>query len=432
MGKLCVAALAISAAYQGWALVESVPGLVGTAYGWTIMVKLVLFAVLLAFAWANRYRLAPALLRENAGIAKAALVRSVAVQTMFGMAIIGAAAVLSSLPPSMHVQPYWPFADRFTLDTIGEDPDFQNEVLWATGALGVALALVVLAAVIRRRVRWAAAAGAVAIAWFAIPHLDLLFVPAYPTSYYSSPTNFAVTSIARGAELFPADCAACHGPTGRGDGPAAKTLPVPPADLTASHLWMHSDGELFWWLSHGMEGPEGQLAMPGFASVLTEDERWNLIDYIRAHNAGLVFARTGSWSPAVMAPELQATCEGGRSVTLQDLRGTFVRLVLGPAPAVPVPGLLTVTTAGGVPVPGTCVADDTLISRAYAVVSGAAPGDMAGEQFLIDGAGVLRAAWKPGAAPDWTDPQVLSGTIRELEAHPVSPAAPGGTMNMPM
>jgi hypothetical protein len=172
--------------------------------------------------------------------------------------------------------------------------------------------------------------------------------------------------------------------------------------------------------------------MPGFASVMTEDERWNLIDYIRAHNAGLVFAGTGSWSPAVMAPELQATCEGGRSVTLRDLRGTFVRLVLGPAPVVSVPGMVTVTTAGGAPAPGTSVADDTLISRAYAVVSGAAPGDVAGEKFLIDGAGVLRAARKPGATPDWNDPQVLSAMIRELEAHPVSPAAPGGSMNMPM
>ena len=35
-----------------------------------------------------------------------------------------------------------------------------------------------------------------------------------------------------GAEIFRAFCAACHGVEARGDGPTAKVLTVPPADLT--------------------------------------------------------------------------------------------------------------------------------------------------------------------------------------------------------
>jgi mono/diheme cytochrome c family protein len=35
-----------------------------------------------------------------------------------------------------------------------------------------------------------------------------------------------------GAEVFQRRCAACHGEGGRGDGPAAGALRVPPADLT--------------------------------------------------------------------------------------------------------------------------------------------------------------------------------------------------------
>jgi hypothetical protein len=190
MGKLCVPALAFSAAFQGWVLVESVPGLVGTACGWMVVVKLLLFAVLLGFAWANRYRLAPALLRDNPEIAKAALVRSVAVQTAFGVAIVFAAAVLSNLPPSMHVQPVWPFADRFTLDTLGEDPEFRDEVVRAAAALAAAAGLIVVAVVVRRRVWWATAAAAAAIAWFAIHHLDLLFVPAYPVDQLGQHVGF--------------------------------------------------------------------------------------------------------------------------------------------------------------------------------------------------------------------------------------------------
>ena len=35
-----------------------------------------------------------------------------------------------------------------------------------------------------------------------------------------------------GAEIFVRRCAACHGESGRGDGPASGALRVPPADLT--------------------------------------------------------------------------------------------------------------------------------------------------------------------------------------------------------
>ncbi len=81
---------------------------------------------------------------------------------------------------------------------------------------------------------------------------------------------------------------------------------MPPADLTAEHLWAHEDGELFWWLSHGIAAPDGSLAMPGFAAALTEDQRWALIDWVRANNAGVVWAATGAWPRPVQAPELQA------------------------------------------------------------------------------------------------------------------------------
>jgi len=40
------------------------------------------------------------------------------------------------------------------------------------------------------------------------------------------------TSAASGAEMYAQYCAACHGPSGKGDGPAASAFKTPPADLT--------------------------------------------------------------------------------------------------------------------------------------------------------------------------------------------------------
>ena len=40
------------------------------------------------------------------------------------------------------------------------------------------------------------------------------------------------TSATSGAEMYKEYCAACHGPNGKGDGPAASAFKTPPADLT--------------------------------------------------------------------------------------------------------------------------------------------------------------------------------------------------------
>lgn len=41
------------------------------------------------------------------------------------------------------------------------------------------------------------------------------------------------TSATSGKEMYLAYCATCHGKEGKGEGPVAKALKVPPADLTA-------------------------------------------------------------------------------------------------------------------------------------------------------------------------------------------------------
>ena len=422
LGIGCVLVIVATATLQASVLVGGLAGWVGTDYGRVACTKVVLLTLLVGFAVVNRQVLGPALSGARPERARRALAGSIALETVAGVLVVSAAALLSSVEPAMHQQPVWPFSVMPSLVTVNEDADFMREVLLAGGALAGGVVLVA-AAFALRRLRIPAVAVAAVIAWFALPHLDLLFVPAYPTSFFRSPTAFAATSIVRGAALYPDHCASCHGANGQGDGPLAAHLPVPPADLTAEHLWMHSDGELFWWLAHGIEAPEGGLAMPGFADTLSDDDRWALIDAIRAHNAGLVHHATGEWAPPLHAPELSATCRDGRTLTLADLRGHAVRVVFpGPNPPPPLPEADAVTIAIGKPAAGTpgqpaaaCSTDDPAVPAAYAIVLGVPEAELPGTSVLIDPNGWLRSN---DANP--SDPALLARLVQQICTHPLA------------
>ena len=113
------------------------------------------------------------------------------------------------------------------------------------GVLLTALAVFMLWASQRRRLPlWSAPVGLVLFACGAALCLRVVLVDAYPTSYVTNPMppNHAV--VEHGATLFRTHCMPCHGPTGRGDGPAAAALDAPPADLTAEHVDDHTDGDI--------------------------------------------------------------------------------------------------------------------------------------------------------------------------------------------
>jgi mono/diheme cytochrome c family protein len=407
LGMACVVVIAGTALFQFLVLMGGLPGLLGTAYGLVGLLKTLLFLLLLGFAAYNRFRLVPAL-------AKSRLVRSIAAETATGLLTVLAAGLLTSLAPAMHAQPVWPFAHRLTLETVGEDPEFLHEVLAAAAALLAASALILAAFLLRWRARWVLAVLAAVVAWRAVPHLDLLTAPAYPTQFWTSPTRFSTASIVSGMSLFPENCVACHGAEGRGNGPAAASLPIRPADLTAAHLWAHPDGELFWWLSHGIEGPDGQLVMPGFAGALTEEERWALIDWVRAHNAGLARRSGGTWPVMLQAPALDLSCPDPSVTELADLRGQPVRLVF--RPVAPAPGITTVVLdPAAAPAPGICTSRSTEAADAYATVAGIASSERPGAEILIDRAGWLGAVL--------ADDRSLAQELRDLD-HRTMPAPP--------
>ena len=86
----------------------------------------------------------------------------------------------------------------------------------------------------------------------------------------------SIPDLKRGAALYAAQCAACHGAQGRGDGPAAKGLdPVPSNFHDRDRMAQRSLYGLYSTITLGVAG----TSMSGFGQI-TEEERWALAFYV--------------------------------------------------------------------------------------------------------------------------------------------------------
>jgi copper transport protein len=102
--------------------------------------------------------------------------------------------------------------------------------------------------------------------------------PPAPNSGPVNPIAPNADSVARGHALYTANCVPCHGVAGKGDGPVGLTLNPRPADLSAHAVpGVHTDGQLFTWITDGFAGS----VMPAFKNVLSDDNRWDLVNYVR-------------------------------------------------------------------------------------------------------------------------------------------------------
>lgn len=77
--------------------------------------------------------------------------------------------------------------------------------------------------------------------------------------------------------LYNKNCAACHGETGDGQGPAADTLAQEPVSFSDwSHMSEMRSDVLYAKLRRGGMG----TSMPNFGTVFTPDETWSLVHYL--------------------------------------------------------------------------------------------------------------------------------------------------------
>jgi mono/diheme cytochrome c family protein len=122
------------------------------------------------------------------------------------------------------------------------------------------------------RGKWILAASLALCAGVGVYYLDLLKAAVAP-----NPIPRSSQSISRGRQLFHRYCEVCHGPEAHGDGPASASLPEHPEDLTRiAPPPYFPDGVVAYRIANG------QQSMPAWKDVLSADEIWDLINFIRS------------------------------------------------------------------------------------------------------------------------------------------------------
>ncbi len=153
-----------------------------------------------------------------------------------------------------------------------------------------------------------------------------------PASTVAAVAPAVASPHARGRLVFQVQCARCHGPEGRGDGPDAATLRPPPRDLRGNTWHTPPSRES---IQATIRGGVPNSMMPGFSASLSASELAAVGDYVLSlapgghpeasipngllEKAGFVAA------PATRpAPAFTVLGTGNQGVSLEQMRGKLV------------------------------------------------------------------------------------------------------------
>lgn len=398
LGIGCVAVLIASGIVNTLFLVGSFAALFGTAYGQLLDVKLALFGLMLGLAATNRSRLTPRLVDADA--ARRALALNATLEIFLGVTIVAIVGALGTTVPGAHQSPRWPFA--FALDLAPDELSAGSRALLVAGVVvAVAAFGIIIAGMRRKAMKWSIAGG-VALLGSLAASTSLFAVPAFPTTYATSPVPYTVDAVARGMARFAQTCSSCHGADARGDGPAAAALPIKPMNL-ADHALHHPQGNLFWWIAHGI--PE--TPMPAFSPRLSDSEIWEIVQFLVARSSAeaalslrpRVDVRSMSRVPDfTYDTRRQLSLAGERKPALLVLYSTpasdarlaqlaaDARLARANVRVIPIP-----IKGGSADSSHSASGDVAAVYRMFAGSNGTKPADHV--EFLVDGAGILRARW---------------------------------------
>ncbi|MCZ2122956.1 MAG: c-type cytochrome [Anaerolineales bacterium] len=100
--------------------------------------------------------------------------------------------------------------------------------------------------------------------------------PTVPAEYAGKTSPLGADAATAGDKVFQTNCASCHGPQGHGDGAAGAALDPKPRNLSEFAPGV-ADDYLFWRINTGVPN----TAMPPWNGILTEEQIWQAIAFIR-------------------------------------------------------------------------------------------------------------------------------------------------------
>ncbi|MGH6842282.1 MAG: c-type cytochrome, partial [Methylocella sp.] len=365
----------------------------------------------------------------------------------------------------------WLLPFRFSFAASWPVPWVPTRFLGGTALILAGLALLAVRAVPRLRPAWfrlranaALAAGiATTLAGSALA-FPAISVEAFPDTYLTTEIPYAVTSVAAGLDHYEQNCASCHGVSGHGDGPLAASMPVTqkPADLSAPHTALHTPGDLYWWITHGMAG----TPMPGFAGVLTNDDRWDIINFLGAfavgYQARVIETKINPGQNWLGPVDFQVTDETGNTSLVTDYQGKsgllavlfsceeqnleketarLEQLLSARERLAALGGKIILIAPGKTCAPLRSLAKDKIliadrdtekVAASYGLFTrtffnrrmDVVRVPLLHAEFLIDRWGYIRARWLPEEDNSWSDLDFLETQLQKLSLEPPAPPPP--------
>lgn len=128
-----------------------------------------------------------------------------------------------------------------------------------------------------------------AIAIVALAGIMLAIVRSSRSELKERANSTNVAQVALGRTVYAQHCASCHGANLEGQPEWRKRksngrLPAPPHDVSG-HTWEHPDDAIFRVTKQGFRafaGPQYETDMPSFEHVLSDDEIWATIAFIKS------------------------------------------------------------------------------------------------------------------------------------------------------
>lgn len=299
--------------------------LVASNYGWLLNLKLSILAIILLIAYQVRNTWLPIMTKTGRDMDRQhsifSLKKWVRIEFILALLLVLIATILANTLPAKHsMVQNWPYPFRFSFNAT-DDPIAQEII-----RLGMALFLVALGAIwLGIRSHWSklklvVIPGVLVLSASAIA-LPLMILKSYPETYLKPSVPFDAVSISNGMKLFAENCVNCHGYQGKGTGNIIDPKVKDPTDLlTEPHTASYTVGNTYHYLTHGISGK----AMPGFAETLSEEDRWDLINFLHALSRGFDARLLGSMivpeMPTIGSPIFNYAVSNGSGGNLKDFR----------------------------------------------------------------------------------------------------------------